>query len=124
LIHHHQVITLDPLSPWGYEVKHAALHKAGDFDNAVDALETMLSKIAQSPDLVIRRELYPRYRDKDDFVHIIRQSMVTSTSAHQAYEQQFAKLFNGLFAIRHVCSSTRPPVDCTIKLSRHLHSNP
>ena len=60
--HHHQVITLDPLSPWGYEMKHAALHKAGDFGNAVDALETMLSKIAQSPDADIRRELYPRYR--------------------------------------------------------------
>ena len=54
------------MSPWGYEMKHAALHKAGDFDNAVDALETMLSKIVQSPDPNIRRELYPRSRDKDD----------------------------------------------------------
>ena len=47
-------------------MKHAALHKAGDFDNAVDALETMLSKIAQSPDPDICRELYYRYHDKDD----------------------------------------------------------
>ena len=54
------MVTLDPLSPWGYEMKHAALHKAGDFDNAVDALETMLSKIVESPDPDIRRELYPR----------------------------------------------------------------
>ena len=59
LTHHRQVIALDQLSPRGYEMKHAALHKAGDFDNAVDALETMLSKIAQSPDPVIRRELLP-----------------------------------------------------------------
>ena len=64
LTHRHQVITLDPLSPRGYEMKHAALHKAGDFDNAADALETMLSKIAESPDPVIYRELYPRYHDK------------------------------------------------------------
>jgi hypothetical protein len=64
--HHHQVITLDPLSPWGYEMKHAALHKAGDFVNAVDVLETMLSKIAQSPDLDTSRESYLRYHDKDD----------------------------------------------------------
>ena len=66
LIHHHQVITLDPLSPWGYEMKHAALHKAGDFDSAVDVLETMLSNIVHSPDPVIRREFYPRYNDKND----------------------------------------------------------
>ena len=46
----YQAITLDQLSPRGYEMKHAALHKAGDFDNAVDALETMLSKVAQSRD--------------------------------------------------------------------------
>ena len=120
-----QVITLDPLSPWGYEMKHSALHKAGDFDNAVDALETMLSKIVQSPDPDIRRELCPRCHDKDDLlVHIIRQSMVTSTSAHRAHEQRFAKLFNGLFVIRHVFSSTRPPAVCTIEPNRHLHSNP
>ena len=60
------MVTLDPLSPWGYEMKHAALHKAGEFNNAVDALETMLSKIVESPDPDIRRELYPRYHDKDD----------------------------------------------------------
>ena len=66
LTHNHQAIKLDPSSPWGYEMKHAALHKAGDFDNAVDALETMLSKISQSPDPAIWRELYYRYHDKDD----------------------------------------------------------
>ena len=66
LTHHHQVITLEPLSPWGYEVKHAALHKAGDFDDAVDTLETMHSKILQSPDPDICRELYSCYHAKDD----------------------------------------------------------
>ncbi|KAG6377837.1 hypothetical protein JVT61DRAFT_14618 [Boletus reticuloceps] len=45
-----QVIKVDPSSPWGYEMKHAALHKAGEFNNAVDAFEAMLSRIAQSPD--------------------------------------------------------------------------
>ena len=66
LTHHHQVIALDPFSPWGYEIKRAASQKAGDFDNAVDALETMLSNIVQSPDPIIRRELSPRYHTKDD----------------------------------------------------------
>ncbi|KAF8548319.1 hypothetical protein OG21DRAFT_1489483 [Imleria badia] len=35
-----QAITLDPSSPWGYEMKHAASHKAGEYENA----------IVQSPD--------------------------------------------------------------------------
>jgi hypothetical protein len=48
------VIKLDPSSPWGYERKHAALHKAGDYDNAIEAFETMLSKITHSPDAEIR----------------------------------------------------------------------
>ena len=57
---------VDPSSPYGYEVKHTALHKAGDYGDAVDAFEVMLSKMAQSPDPKVQRELYPRYHDKDD----------------------------------------------------------
>ena len=47
---------LDPSSPWGYERKHAALHGAGRYDDAIDTFETMLLKISQSPDLDIRGE--------------------------------------------------------------------
>ena len=47
---------LDPLSPWGYERKHAALHEAGDYENAINTFETMLSKISMSPDPEIRGE--------------------------------------------------------------------
>jgi len=61
LIHHAQVITLDPSSPWGYEIKHAALHKTGDYGEAVNAFETMLLKIALSPDPDVQRELYAHY---------------------------------------------------------------
>ena len=57
LIHHRQVTKLDPSSPWGYELKHAALHKAGDYDNAIRAFEAMLSKIEKSPYPDIRRKL-------------------------------------------------------------------
>ncbi|KAG6377836.1 WD40-repeat-containing domain protein [Boletus reticuloceps] len=45
-----EVIRLDPSSPWGYEVKHAALHKARKYEDAINAFEAMLSKMAQSPD--------------------------------------------------------------------------
>ncbi|KAF8554511.1 TPR-like protein [Imleria badia] len=38
------------------EMKHAALHKAGDYDNAVVAFEAMLSKMAQSPDPNVQRQ--------------------------------------------------------------------
>ena len=53
MIDHHQVVELDPLSPWGYERRHAALHKAGEYQNAVNAFEEMLSRhILQSPTIV------------------------------------------------------------------------
>ncbi|KAF8547675.1 hypothetical protein OG21DRAFT_859147 [Imleria badia] len=45
-----RLITLDPSSPWGYERKHAALHRAGRYDDAISTFETMLSKMSQSPD--------------------------------------------------------------------------
>ena len=50
------MIKLDPLSPWGYEKKHAALHRAGDYENAINAFQAMLSKMSQSPEPDIRGE--------------------------------------------------------------------
>ena len=50
------MIALDPSSPWGYERKHAALHGAGRYDDAIGTFETMLLKISQSPDPEIRGE--------------------------------------------------------------------
>lgn len=64
LTRHNQVISLDPSSPWGYEMKHAALHKTGNYEDAVVAFETMLSKMAESPDPDVQRELYPRCHDQ------------------------------------------------------------
>ncbi|KAF8128156.1 hypothetical protein EV363DRAFT_1085280, partial [Boletus edulis] len=49
------LIALDPLSPSGYKIKHAALLKAGDYDSAGDVLNLMRSKIAESPDPYIRQ---------------------------------------------------------------------
>lgn len=42
----HQIIMHDPSSPWGYEIKHAALHMAGEYENAIQAFEEMLSKLS------------------------------------------------------------------------------
>ena len=52
----HQVIELDPLSPWGYERKHAALHEAADYQNAFDAFEVMRLRMLESSDPEIRGE--------------------------------------------------------------------
>ena len=62
----HQAIAFNPSSPWGYEMKHAALHEAGEYKDAVHAFEAMLSMIAQYPDLDIQREMFPHYRNRDD----------------------------------------------------------
>ena len=43
------MIALDPFSPWGYEKKHAALHRAGRYGDAIDTFETMLLNISKSP---------------------------------------------------------------------------
>ena len=59
---YHQVIELDPLSPWGYERKHAALHKAGHYESAVTAFEAMLSKMSQSHNLELRSKGVPAVR--------------------------------------------------------------
>ena len=51
-----QAIRLDPSSPWGYERKHAALHKLKRYGDAIDALTTMISTLENSVDPEIRRE--------------------------------------------------------------------
>ena len=42
-------------------MKHAALHRAKDYNNAVDAFEMMRLKIVESPDPDVRRELHRRF---------------------------------------------------------------
>ena len=60
-----QAITFDVTAPSGYEIKHAALHGAGRYDDAVKAFETMLSKMGESPDPQIRGQQHARFY-KDD----------------------------------------------------------
>ncbi|KAG6375322.1 hypothetical protein JVT61DRAFT_3550 [Boletus reticuloceps] len=49
-----EVIMLDPSSPWGYERKYIASHEAGDYDNAADALELMLSKTSELAEEILQ----------------------------------------------------------------------
>ena len=63
-----QAISSDPSSPWGYEIKHAALHGAGRYDDAVQAFEAMLSKMGESPDPQIRGKLFAPFHGNDDLL--------------------------------------------------------
>ena len=51
-----QVIVLDPSSPFGYEMKYVASRGAGYHKDTVDAFETMLLKMSESPDPEMRSE--------------------------------------------------------------------
>ncbi|KAI6146669.1 hypothetical protein BKA82DRAFT_2189167 [Pisolithus tinctorius] len=50
-----QAVKVDPSSPWSYEVKHAALHGAKRYDDAIDIFKSMLQVIEQSNDPQVRQ---------------------------------------------------------------------
>ena len=70
---------LDPSSPWGYERKHAALHNAGDYENAINAFEAMVSKISQSPELEFCGEGIDITRSLSNYHYLTSQSIIVST---------------------------------------------
>ncbi|KAI6041676.1 hypothetical protein EDC04DRAFT_3139608 [Pisolithus marmoratus] len=49
-----EAVKADPSQPWGYEARHVALHGAKRYDEAIDALESMLHAIEQSHDPTMR----------------------------------------------------------------------
>ncbi|KAG2337934.1 hypothetical protein BDR05DRAFT_969717 [Suillus weaverae] len=50
-----KVIELDSLSYLGYSLKHAALHGARCYDEAIQTFQTMLSKLDNAPDIQTRK---------------------------------------------------------------------
>lgn len=52
-----KVIVLNPSSYLGYQLKYAALHEAHRYDEAIEAFETMLSKLDNAPDTQLRSKL-------------------------------------------------------------------
>ncbi|KAG2153472.1 uncharacterized protein EDB93DRAFT_1248737 [Suillus bovinus] len=50
-----KVIELDPSSYFGYQLKHAVLHGAHRYDEAIDAFQTMLSKLENAADTQTHR---------------------------------------------------------------------
>ncbi|KAG0703994.1 hypothetical protein DFH29DRAFT_1078588 [Suillus ampliporus] len=54
LVDAHKVIELNPSSHVGYQLKHAALHGAQRYDEAMETLQMMLLKLDDAPDTQIR----------------------------------------------------------------------
>ncbi|KAF8549281.1 TPR-like protein [Imleria badia] len=116
-----KVIMLDPLSPWGYERKHAALHKAGDYENAIHAFEAMLSKMSQSPDPEIRehhrRYIKPgetRVAIKNTVKHAIRDSprvLINTLSGGLLNKTEQAASFETRLVFKKLISSTTTHID-------------
>ncbi|KAN0088066.1 hypothetical protein V8E55_006687 [Tylopilus felleus] len=70
-----KAVELDPLSPWGYERKHAALHKVGDYQSAVNAFEVMLLRMSESSDPQIR-VLHCQYVNPEETRAAIRRAIL------------------------------------------------
>ncbi|KAG1882428.1 hypothetical protein F4604DRAFT_425327 [Suillus subluteus] len=67
-----KVIELNPSSHVGYEVKHAALHGAQRYDEAIDAVEMMISRLDSATDMQIKK-LREQYVSPSDAEGAIRQ---------------------------------------------------
>ncbi|KAF8432243.1 hypothetical protein L210DRAFT_3558822 [Boletus edulis BED1] len=116
-----EVIALDPSSPWGYEMRHAALHKGGDYDNAADAFETMLTKMAESPDPDVQRhgdQYVSPSSTRATIRRIVHQTLrhsprvlinTTSSRLHDRVEQAFA--FESLPVFNELVSSMTTRID-------------
>ncbi|KAG8214862.1 hypothetical protein J3R82DRAFT_10029 [Butyriboletus roseoflavus] len=116
-----KAIMLDPSSPWGYERKHAALHEAGDYDNAIDAFEAMLSKMSQSPDPAIREHhrqyINPRVTKaaiRSAVQDTIRESprvLINTFSGRLLDKSQQAAVFESLAVFKQLVSSMTTRID-------------
>ncbi|KAG0699367.1 hypothetical protein DFH29DRAFT_1081318 [Suillus ampliporus] len=69
-----KVIELDPSSHVGYELKHAALHGAQRYDEAIEAFKIMLSKLDDAPEAQIR-ELRQQYVPSSEVEDAIRRAV-------------------------------------------------
>ncbi|KAF8124320.1 hypothetical protein EV363DRAFT_710056 [Boletus edulis] len=116
-----KAIVLDPSSPWGYEAKHMALHKAGDHGNAINAFEMMLSKMSRSPDLEIR-EHHRRYVNPEETKATIRKAiqvairesprvLINTTSGRLCNKLEQAAAFESLPVFTELISSMTTQID-------------
>ncbi|KAG2149048.1 WD40-repeat-containing domain protein [Suillus bovinus] len=69
-----KVIELNPSSYLGYKLKHAVLHEAHRYDDAIESFKIMLSKLDDAPDAQIR-QLRQHYVSPPEVENAIRQAI-------------------------------------------------
>ncbi|KAG2152802.1 hypothetical protein DEU56DRAFT_977193 [Suillus clintonianus] len=69
-----KVIILNPSSYLGYQLKHAALHGAHRYDEAIETFDIMLSKLDNAPEMQLR-ELRQQYFSLSEADDAIRQAI-------------------------------------------------
>ncbi|OAX35524.1 WD40 repeat-like protein [Rhizopogon vinicolor AM-OR11-026] len=74
LIDAQKVIELNPLSYRGYQLKHAALHGAQRYGEAIAAFDIMLSKLNHTPDTQIRK-LLQKYATSSEAGNAIQEAI-------------------------------------------------
>ncbi|KAF8553231.1 hypothetical protein OG21DRAFT_1269071 [Imleria badia] len=116
-----EVIALDPSPPWGYERKHAALHRAGRYEYAVSTFETMLLKISQSPhpEICERRREYVNAEQtkatiRASIENAIRESplaLINTNSGRLLDKSEQACSFESQPVFRELISATTTHID-------------
>ncbi|KAF8441381.1 hypothetical protein L210DRAFT_3503460 [Boletus edulis BED1] len=116
-----QVVTLDLSSPWGYEMKHAALHEIEDYDNAIEAFETMLSKMKNSSDPDVQRkgdEYIGPSSTQAEIRKIVQQTirhlprvLINTTSGRLHDRAEHASAFESLPVFKGLVSSMTKRID-------------
>ncbi|KAG9318932.1 hypothetical protein JVU11DRAFT_1046 [Chiua virens] len=115
-----EIIRLNPSSHKGYEGRHAALHVARRHVEAVEAFDTMLSKLEASSDERVR-ELRNRYTDPRLTIrHIVDQTLrhmprvlIDTTTGRLCDKKQQADVFYALPIYHELLSSVATESDHT-----------
>ncbi|KAF8135599.1 hypothetical protein EV363DRAFT_1321005 [Boletus edulis] len=116
-----QVVTLDLSSPWGYKMKHVVLHEIGDYDNAIEAFETMLSKMKNSSDPDVQQEgdeyISPS-STQAEIRKIVQQTirrlprvLINTTTGRLHDRAEHASAFESLPVFKELVSSTTKRID-------------
>ncbi|OAX41551.1 hypothetical protein K503DRAFT_797882 [Rhizopogon vinicolor AM-OR11-026] len=74
-----KVIELNPVSYLGYELKYAALHGAQRYDEAIEAVQSMLSKFDSNPEAQIRSRPLQQYLSLSEAEVAVQKVVLTQT---------------------------------------------
>ncbi|KAI5986042.1 hypothetical protein F5J12DRAFT_898845 [Pisolithus orientalis] len=116
-----EAVKADPSSPWGYEVKHVALHGAKQYDQAIEAFKSMLYSIERSRDPAIF-QLRKNYISPSDTIvainSIIREIccpfvVIDVTTGRLCDEAERMRIFKADPSFKELVSSMTKKVDKT-----------